>query len=339
MKLLLVETTQYAPASPLFLEAAASLPDVTVALFDERPYFAAIATSLAHRAVFRALGRRPLRLLSFERALIARAEQLRPDVILIVKGPFVRAAALRRLRRTGARLVNFSTDDPFNPLAATRYMQPAIGEYDLYATPRTANVAQLRACGARQTAVVPFGYKPTVHFADPADAAAGEGCDLLFIGGADHDRVAFFRRVVQRWPEVRMDLYGGYWNRDAVLRRYWRGFAIGEAYRVATRQARFAVNLVRRANRDTHVMRTFEVPACGGCMLAERTADHEQFFEDGREAILFTTPDELVERARTLHADRDRRHAIAAAGRARVIRDGHTYADRLKILLQACQTN
>jgi hypothetical protein len=334
MKLLLVETTQYAPASPLFIEAARTTPGIELSFVDEGPYFAPIAKSLAHRALYRLLARRPPRLRAFERTLLETAEQARPDVVLIVKGPYVRPRILRQLRQMGAALVNFSTDDPFNPAVTTRYLQAGIGGYDVYATPRAANVAQLQACGARKTPVVPFGYKPTVHFIDPA-GTDGDRCELLFIGGADRDRVAFFRRVVELWPGVRLDLYGNYWTRDPVLRRFARGYAYGDLYRTATRRARFAVNLVRRANRDGHVMRTFEVPACGGCMLAERTDDHARFFDEGRDALFFETPEELVRQARALVDDAGRRNEIAASGHCRVVRDGHSYGTRLATLLQA----
>jgi len=316
------------------------MPHVELSFLDDKPYFAAIDNSLLHRIVYRMLGRRPPRLFAFERALLATAEQTRPDVVLIVKGPYLRPRVLRQLRQMGAMLVNFSTDDPFSPVARYPYLRDAIAEYDVYATPRTANIPQLRAHGARKTPTVPFAYKPTVHFVDPEEPFddAGE-CDLLFIGGADADRTQFFRRIVELWPDVRLHLYGNYWNRDAVLARFSRGFAYGDRYRTATRRATCTINLVRRLNRDGHVMRTFEVPACGGCMLAERTADHESFFEDGVDALFFDTPEDLVRQARMVTADPARRRAIAAAGHARVVRDRHTYRDRLETLLTACVTH
>jgi spore maturation protein CgeB len=336
LKLLLVETSQYAPASPLFLEAAQSVPGLEVTLVDEKEFFAPIATSLPHRALYRLLGRRPPRLRAFERTLMETAEATRPDVVLVVKGPYVRPNILRRLRRMGAVLVNFSTDDPFSPVAKFPHLRETIRDYDVYATPRTANLAQLKAHGARKTVVIPFGYKPTVHFVDEMAAPGVNSTDVVFIGGADADRIAFFRRVVAIWPGVRLDLYGNYWNRDAVLRRFWRGFAYGDLYRAATRRATAAINLVRQCNRDGHVMRSFEVPACGGCMVAERTPDHASFFDDGREALFFDTPEELVHHARMLASDRGRRDAVVAAGHARVIRDRHTDRDRLETLLSAC---
>jgi spore maturation protein CgeB len=338
VKLLLVETTQYAPASPLFLEAALGMTGVTCAFVDEKPYFAPIATSYAHRVLFRALGRRPPRLLSFERRLMAAAEHERPDVIVTVKGEYIRPQAIRALKARGAMVATFASDDPFNTATSSRYVERAIPEYDVYATPRAAHLTQLRRAGARRVLLLPFAFKPSQHFVDEGGAGDGPECDVAFIGGADVGRFAFFRRLIAVWPDIRLELYGGYWHRDAVLRRYARGFALGARYREVVRRALVVVNLVRRGNRDGHVMRSFELPACGGCMLAERTADHERFFVDGREAMFFSSADELVGQVRALKADRGLRDAVAAAGRARVTRDGHTYANRLTTLLDACAT-
>jgi spore maturation protein CgeB len=82
-------------------------------------------------------------------------------------------------------------------------------------------------------------------------------------------------------------------------------------------------------------MRTFEVPACGGCMLAERTDDHARFFDEGRDALFFDTPESLVRQARQVAADRPRRNDIALSGHRRVVRDGHTYSRRLEAILHA----
>ncbi|MEO2091444.1 MAG: glycosyltransferase, partial [Gemmataceae bacterium] len=88
------------------------------------------------------------------------------------------------------------------------------------------------------------------------------------------------------------------------------------------------------ANRDGHVMRSFEAAACGGCVLAEDTEEHRGIFADT--VTYFRTPDEMVTQARTLLADPDRRRAPAEASHRRIVTDGaNTYADRLRMILDA----
>ena len=59
MRILLVDTTRYAPTSPLFREAAAGLGH-PFCFVDEAPFLAKLGQSLAHKIAYRLLRRRPL---------------------------------------------------------------------------------------------------------------------------------------------------------------------------------------------------------------------------------------------------------------------------------------
>jgi spore maturation protein CgeB len=98
--------------------------------------------------------------------------------------------------------------------------------------------------------------------------------------------------------------------------------------------AKIMFNLVRRSNRDDHVMRTFEIPACGGFMLADRTEGQRAFLAEDREAVYFSTIDEMIEKIR-YHLPRDaERRRIAEAGHRRITSGQNTYADRLKSIIE-----
>lgn len=69
-------------------------------------------------------------------------------------------------------------------------------------------------------------------------------------------------------------------------------------------------------------------------MLLERTRDHLELFEEGRHAAFFEGADELHDKT-TFYLDRDEeRRRMAAAAHARITEGGHTYADRLKQIVQ-----
>ena len=84
-------------------------------------------------------------------------------------------------------------------------------------------------------------------------------------------------------------------------------------------------------------MRSFETPACGAFMLAERTEEHQEFFQEDRESVFFDSIDELVDKVRYYIKHEPQRIQIARAGYERVTLGHHTYRDRLMDILTHVQ--
>ena len=344
MRILLVDSTRYYPTNPLFLEALQELSQQygwEYRFVDEGKITKPLIKSWIHKVAYRVLARRPLGYWSFNRSLVEVACDFQPDVVLVVKGAYISPDALRQIKAsTRAVLINYATDDPFNPLVTTRSLVKSIRLYDVYACTKRCIMCDIQRAGCKKVIFVPFGYKPSVHFPEkPVTAEEKQrfASDVVFVGGCDRDRVAYFERLVHELPDIRLHLYGGYWDRHPVLRRYHRGFARGRDYRLALSSAKIAINLVRHANRDGHVMRSFEIPACGAFMLAERTEEHLELFEEDREAAFFGSPEELVEKVRYYLIHDSERERIAKAGYRLITSGNHTYRDRLLEMLRAAE--
>lgn len=339
MRILYAETTSHYPSSAHFLEALrdmAARGECEYCFIDESNYIA-VQPSLAERAARRLLGSPPRGRGSLNHALLSRAAGFRPDLVLIGKGAYLAPQTLRAVRAsTGATVINWATDDPFNPADSSRDLRRAIPNYDLYVCTKRAVMADVKRAGCRRVAYVRFGYKPEVHFPEVPSTAEERArflCDVAFIGGCDRDRVPYFEALVAALPHLRINFFGGYFDRYPHLRPHWRGAATGRDFRLAIAGAKISLNIVRRANRDDHVMRTFEVPACGGFMLAERTPAHEEIFAEDREVAFFSFPDEMVAKVRLWLARDAERASAAAAAHRRITRGANTYADRLKEIL------
>ena len=88
----------------------------------------------------------------------------------------------------------------------------------------------------------------------------------------------------------------------------------GRDFRVALGSTKIAVNLIRRGNRDDHVMRTFEAPACGAFVLNERTPEHLALLEEDRDAAYFSCEAELVDKVRYYLPKERERERIRQSG-------------------------
>ena len=210
----------------------------------------------------------------------------------------------------------------------------ALPEYDAVFTTRSATLDCFRKIGVAAVHYLPFGYDDEL-FPGPADPPAGPdwapGCDVLFVGGADRDRIAFITQFLKSGLSVA--LAGGYWDRVPAP-PHALGLQPPEALARLTASARINLCLVRRANRDGHVMRSFEIAALGGVMLAEDTDEHRDLFgPDGEAVVYFRGADEAAVRARALLADAAERARLSQAVRRRIAAGGHTYRDRLNTML------
>lgn len=282
---------------------------------------------------WRLRGHRPPRLKRFSQAVVDACRDFRPAVMIVTGTVPVTSNALQAIRAAGTKCVNYLTDDPWNPGIKARWLLEALPQYDVIYSPRRANLDDLRRIGCRAE-YLPFGYDPAIHFPDapPPERRTEFECDVLFYGGADRDRVPYIEALARHG--VNVHLYGGYWNRYRALRPMYRGHADPQTLRWAVAGANVVLCLVRRANRDGHVMRTFEVPAMRGCMLAEDTAEHREIFgPDGEAVVYFRDSDDMVERVDRLLADEKTRRSLAANAHDLICGNQNTYADRLRSML------
>jgi hypothetical protein len=87
-------------------------------------------------------------------------------------------------------------------------------------------------------------------------------------------------------------------------------------------------------NNDVN-MRFFEAAGVGAALVTDRVKDNglEELFEEGEHYIVYRDKEDLIEKVRSLLADRTRCSRIGAQARRHVL-DRHTYRHRIETLLQ-----
>ena len=69
-------------------------------------------------------------------------------------------------------------------------------------------------------------------------------------------------------------------------------------------------------------------------LLADRTEDHLSSFEEDKEAVFYSSSEELVDKAKFYLRNEPLREKIAAAGYRRCISSGHSNHDRIRLMLE-----
>lgn len=290
--------------------------------------------TFAQRAAWHFWGRRPLYLSAFSQSVLRACREFEPTAILTTGRAPLTSAVLTQCRRLGIRLLNFSTDDPFNPAMRSPWFLRGLRLYDIVFTPRRANVSELRAFGCADVRYMPFGYDEELFYREAEGEAAGSGDDLFFAGHVERSRMDYVSAALAMRFTIR--LYGSGWDRYASTRRCARGEADIPTIRREATLCKLALCVVRHDNRDGHSMRTFELAAVGACMLVEDTPEHRQIFgAAGDNVAYFSSPAEMLHKAATLVTDASRRRQMRDAVYDLIVQGRNTYADRLRAMLQS----
>jgi len=265
------------------------------------------------------------------RDVLVMAERERPDVFWADKLLALRPKTLDKLRAMGIVTVSYMIDNAFGPRRDPGwrlYMQD-IPHFDLHVVQRDKNIADYKSSGALDVIKIQTAYEPTVHFPPPvgwSDKERDRG--VSFIGTPYDDRPAFLTRL---WKEFGFPVVvsgGLVWKKalgveatEGIYRGH--GELFREEYREGIWKSKINLSFLTHSNGDEFVHKSFEIAACQGFLLAERSPGHLARFREDEEAVFFTGIDECVEKIKRYLPDEAARERIAAAGRARAVREGY----------------
>lgn len=311
----------------------------SVAVFDPDQF----VPSGWRRPWLRALRRmmEPALVREYNEALVAAASSLQPHVFFVFKGRYVTAATVRTLRASSATAVNVYPDVSF--LVHGRYLPRALPHYDwIFQTKRFGIRDLARHLGVTTTSFFPHAYDPDVH----RPVVLGEedrtiyGCDISFVGTWSAKKADVLRAVCRAFPELQIRIWGGGWDAAPDLRRWVQGrWVRGLEFAKALVGSKINIAVLAEAWKgasegDQITSRTFQIPATGAFMLHERTSEFLEYFDEGHECACFGSTAELVEKIRYYLPREVERLRIAACGRDRVRRSGHSVDARAAAVIE-----
>jgi len=193
--------------------------------------------------------------------------------------------------------------------------------------------------GAKNVMKVQTAYEQTIHFPPPEPLPDAErNREVSFIGTPYDDRADTLTKLSEAGLPVIVSGNPRQWGRALTPEAYAKIFRIGELYEKEYREAiwRSKINLsfLTRSNQDEYTHKSFEIAACGGFLLAERSEGHQQKFREDEEAVFFTGVDELIAKIRRYLPDEAERNRIAAAGRKRAVRDGYHNDHQVELIME-----
>ncbi len=304
--------------------------------FDTTP-FATAATRIERSLAQRANIGRGISHLNAK--LMVLTKEARFDAVWIDKGVWIYPETVTTLRaRSERRIAVHYTPDPQILDNRSRHFLQSIPIYDLLVTTKPFELERYRAHHANSILLVLQGYGR--QFVPRVPTESDLSCfssDVCFIGHCESHYAARMKAVHKETKCIQ--IWGPRWPRYAQFHPWARPLVRGEGiwgdrYPLALSCAKIAVGLLSKLVPETTTTRTFEIPAIGMFMLAERTPDHLELFEEGEEAQFFADDDELRDKIRFYLGHDAARIQIAAAGRERCLKSGYSVEHQLRRVVE-----
>ncbi len=268
--------------------------------------------------------------------LLRLAQRLQPDLILVIGTGGVRAGTLAQVRVLSPRTLLYCVypDSPHN-LDGERIN--CLRLFDRVTVSSPAWQPAFEALGARRVHYLPFAADTDLHSPPTRiSPTVAFGHDVAFIGSWRPEREA----MLEQLTDMDLAIWGGAYWRDRVrtgspLRGLYGGRAvIGPDFVHVCLQSKIILNIMDPVTWPGPNMRTFEVPACRGFALAERTPAVLELFTEGENIACFGDADEAREHILYYLKHEEQRRRITANAFEFVTAGGHTYVDRARQLLR-----
>lgn len=272
------------------------------------------------------------------RALTDHSRFLGPvDLIWIDKARWIYPAVLGAIREQArGQLLHYTPDTHFYD-NRSRHFQQCIPHYDWVVTTKPFELENYRNCGAREISFVLQGFDPRfISYGQKPENAQHWASDVCFVGHCQPHYAARLRAASEAVGRLR--IWGQGWPQYVKRNNWARPYvcgngAWGENYLRVLANTKIALGLLGKHIPETTTTRTFEIPAMGIFLLAERTDDHLALFDEGKEAEFFGDDDELKDKIRFYLSNDEAREKIAAAGRERCLRSGYSSIEQLASIL------
>jgi spore maturation protein CgeB len=280
---------------------------------------------------------------ALNRALLRQCRAEQPDLLFVYRGTHVWPGTLRAIKTLGVVVFGYNNDDPFGEQYARymwRHFVGALPHYDHVFAYRAKNLDDYVRVGvsAEKTSLLRSYYVAARNYPTPLDETLR--ADVTFVGHFEPDgRDAALLALLR--AGVRVRLCGTLWEQSPLYAELLAALGVdtirplyGAEYNLALNAARIGLVFLSKLNHDTYTRRCFEIPATGACMVSEYTDDlARNLFTPDEEAVYFKNTEELVDKVQHLLANPEVCARIGAAGRARLLADGHEVTDRARQVL------
>lgn len=268
-------------------------------------------------------------------SVISKVEQENPQYILFIKGTYIREETLRAVRKK-AKVILWMMDSIY------RY-KDALNNIDLYDYKfmfEESDVSKLGETGIHSVflpmAADEYNYYPILD--------CNKEIDLLFVGKLYENRLKMFERLIKRFPNLNIKIYGNYtalkkpisylkYYFTDIKRYFTNSFVSPEELNQLYSQSKIALNIHHTQSQTGCNPRVFEILASKTFQLVDLNTYIKENFQDNHLLEGYSSEEELFDKIDYYIKHENERQIIANNGYQNVI-NNHTFKHRAMTILQ-----
>jgi len=257
--------------------------------------------------------------------LLKEVLEFQPNIVWLEWPLLLKRATLSELKAKlpNSIVVSFQDDNPFGHNSESekwkwKYFLNTLDLFDLNFVKRTSDITEYKKRGAKQTELFMHGYYG--NFFHPIENTDKKFA-VSFVGTALDKRIIYIKNILKPLKNE-LIVFGDRWDRHFFYYLYKDNFkrtVYTNEYAKVISQSKISLGFVSSHNLDEYSNRTFEIPACRGFILAERTQKHMELYEEGKEAEYFSSQEECLDKINFYKKNDSLREKIAEKGYSRCI--------------------
>lgn len=273
---------------------------------------------------------------NLNKKVLEEVKSLKPDVILIFKGMQLLPATIKELKKYTRLLCNYNPDHPleiYSKGGTNKNVISSVKHFDVLFTYSTSITKKIISLYNISSYCIPFGYDPLLNEEYrflPLDKIDS----FLFYGTWDKEREKFLNTLGRDDVAIYGDVeWGTRTQRNGLAYQSFKRKKLYDAELYTTiRSSIGVINNLREQNiiENSHNMRTFEVPGYGGLLISQFTEEQACFFEPNKEAIYFSSIEELNDKMDYLKKTPEEVNKIKINAFNRSIKCDYSYNNRAK---------
>jgi hypothetical protein len=247
-------------------------------------------------------------LLRINKKAVADVIDFAPDLLIVWRADLLLASSIEEFRRQmpEIKMVCYHNDDPYSRFVfrlKNRHYLDSIKKFDACMIYRPSDLRWAQKYQGKNVSLLLPSYISDLHY--ERDSLITH--NLSFIGHFEKDqRIDVLEACFNAGLNV--NIKGPGWSQVKSQYKFLRDKDVspvfGEDYVNSISSSLGCFGFLSSRHNDVYTRRCFEIPACGSLLIAPRTKELQDIFTDNKNALLYSSVDDLVPRLKSLLATR-----------------------------------